>query len=50
MITKVTLQLRAPYEVAFKVSSLNSFTLFTRSLFKVNCIDNEQKLGSICFV
>ena len=37
MITKVTLQLRAPAdEVAWKFSSLDSFALFTRSLFKVS--------------
>ena len=47
MITKVTLQLRAPDEVALKVSSLNSLALFTRSLFKVIPNDNEQNLGSI---
>ena len=48
MITKVTLQLLAPDEVALEVSSLNSFAPFTVSLFKVVLIDDELKLDSIC--
>ena len=50
MITKVTFQLHAPDEVALKVSSLDSFALFTGSLFKVISIDNKEKLRSVCSV
>ena len=45
MITKC--QLYALDEVAWKASSLNSYALFTRSLFKVISINKEQNLGSI---